>query len=81
MVIGLRIVATTIGLLAIVATANAQQTSDPRVADLVAAGQVRFGTFPPQYTKNAATGELRGRGWRSCARSEPTWGSLPYSWK
>ena len=39
---------------------NAQQTSDPRIADLVAAGRVRFGTFRPQYTKNAATGELKG---------------------
>src|SRR5262245_4572976 len=36
------------------------QTSDPRVADLVQAGKVRIGTFPPQYTKDAATGELKG---------------------
>jgi polar amino acid transport system substrate-binding protein len=35
-------------------------TSDPRVADLVRAGKVRFGTFPPQYTKDAAGGELKG---------------------
>ena len=35
-------------------------TSDPRVADLVRAGKVRFGTFPPQYTKDSATGELTG---------------------
>jgi ABC-type amino acid transport substrate-binding protein len=40
--------------------ANAEQTADPRVADLVRAGKVRFGTFPPQYTKDATTGELRG---------------------
>jgi len=40
--------------------ANAQQTSDPRVADLVRAGQVRIGTFPPQHTKDPATGELKG---------------------
>src|SRR4029077_5514208 len=35
-------------------------TSDPRVADLVRAGKVRFGIFPPQYTKDAAGGELKG---------------------
>jgi polar amino acid transport system substrate-binding protein len=35
------------------------QTADPRVADLVRAGKVRFGTFPPQYTKDAR-GELKG---------------------
>ena len=34
--------------------------SDPRIADLVAAGKVRFGTFLPQYSKDAATGELKG---------------------
>lgn len=38
----------------------AEPTSDPRVADLVRAGKVRFGTFPPQYTKDAASGELKG---------------------
>ena len=37
-----------------------QQMSDPRIADLVAAGKVRFGTFPPQYSKDAATGKLKG---------------------
>lgn len=40
------------------ATAHAQ-SSDPRIADLVRAGKVRFGTFPPQYTKDAR-GELKG---------------------
>jgi polar amino acid transport system substrate-binding protein len=38
----------------------AQQPADPRIADLVRAGKVRFGTFPPQYSKDAATGELKG---------------------
>jgi polar amino acid transport system substrate-binding protein len=56
----LRTLAALIGLLATGAIADAQQTSDPRIADLVAAGKVRFGTFPPQYTKDSATGELKG---------------------
>lgn len=47
-------------LLASVGSADAQQTADPRVADLVKAGKVRVGLFPPQYTKDKATGELRG---------------------
>jgi polar amino acid transport system substrate-binding protein len=38
----------------------AEPTSDPRVADLVRAGKVRFGTFPPQYTRDSASGELKG---------------------
>jgi polar amino acid transport system substrate-binding protein len=38
----------------------AQQTSDSRVADLVRAGEVRIGLFPPQYTKDPVTGELKG---------------------
>jgi polar amino acid transport system substrate-binding protein len=57
---GLRAFATTAALLGIATTAHAQQATDPRVADLVAAGQVRFGTFPPQYTKDNTTGELKG---------------------
>lgn len=39
---------------------RAEPTSDPRVADLVRAGKVRFGTFPPQYTRDSANGELKG---------------------
>jgi len=39
---------------------GAQPTSDPRVADLVRAGKVRFGTFPPQYTRDSTSGELKG---------------------
>ena len=35
-------------------------TSDPRVADLVRAGKVRLGIFPPQYTHDAAGGEPKG---------------------
>jgi len=41
-------------------TANAQQASDPRVEDLVRAGKVRAALFLPQFTKNTATGEIRG---------------------
>ena len=33
---------------------------DPRVADLVKAGKIRVGLFPPQYVRNSATGELCG---------------------
>lgn len=36
--------------------------TDPRVADLVRGGQIRIALFLPQYTKNSATGELRGLG-------------------
>ena len=47
-------------LLAVIASAAAHaQSTDPRIADLVRAGKVRFGTFPPQYTKDAK-GELKG---------------------
>jgi len=46
------LVGTTIG--------EAQQVPDPRVADLVQAGKIRAALFPPQYTKEPATGELRG---------------------
>jgi polar amino acid transport system substrate-binding protein len=56
---GLRVFLTTVGVLA-TATVDAQQTSDPRIGDLVAAGKVRFGTFPPQYAKDSTTGELKG---------------------
>jgi hypothetical protein len=39
-----------------------REANDPRVVDLVRAGKVRVGLFPPQYTKDPVTGELRG-GW------------------
>jgi polar amino acid transport system substrate-binding protein len=39
---------------------DAQTTSDPRVADLVQAGRIRVGLFPPQYGKDAQTGALKG---------------------
>jgi hypothetical protein len=35
-------------------------SSDPRVADLVKAGQVRVALYVPQYSRDSKTGELRG---------------------
>ena len=40
--------------------ANAQQSTDPRVADLVPSGRVRVALFLPQYSMDPETGELRG---------------------
>jgi ABC-type amino acid transport substrate-binding protein len=48
--------------------AFAQRSPDPRVADLVRAGKVRIALFPPQYTKDPATGELKGI-WADIARA------------
>src|ERR1700683_4552765 len=39
---------------------QAQQSADPRVADLVQAGQVRVALYVPQYTKDPVTGEPGG---------------------
>lgn len=72
---GFQILLTAIGMLA-AAGVNAQQTSDPRVADLVRAGKVRFGTFPPQYGKIAASGELTGP-WVEVMRALATHMGLP----
>ena len=55
-------------LVATVPMAGAQQARDPRVADLVRAGKVRIALFPPQYTKDRTTGELRGV-WADIARA------------
>ena len=49
-------------LLAPAAAADAQQETDPRVADLVRAGKVRVGLHLPQFTKDLVTGEIRGHG-------------------
>jgi len=46
--------------------AEAQQSPDPRVADLVASGKVRVGVglgSPPVAIKDPVTGELRGPAW------------------
>jgi ABC-type amino acid transport substrate-binding protein len=54
-----------------VATADAQQAADPRVADLAHAGKVRVGLFLPQYIKDTATGQLRSV-WVEIARAFAT---------
>jgi len=58
----LRVLLMMVALLATVATADAQQTADPRVADLVRAGKLRVALPLPQYTKDPVTGEIRGHG-------------------
>jgi polar amino acid transport system substrate-binding protein len=58
----LRVLLMMAALLATVATADAQRTADPRVADIVRAGKLRVALFLPQYTKDATTGEIRGYG-------------------
>src|SRR5262245_20826763 len=55
-------------LLASVGIARAQQSTDARVADLVKAGTLRVGLFPPQYVKDPATGELKSA-WVEVARA------------
>lgn len=37
-------------------------TADPRIADVVRAGAIRLALFLPQYTKDTATGAVRGLG-------------------
>ena len=51
-----------------IATANAQQKPDARVTDLIQAGKVRVGLFPPQYIKDPKTGELKSV-WVEVARA------------
>lgn len=41
---------------------EAQQISDPRIADLVQIGEIRLGLFLPGYSKDPTSGELRGEG-------------------
>ena len=53
---------TLLALLMSVAIARVPQAPDPRIADLVRAGKLRVALFLPQYTKDPATGELRGSG-------------------
>jgi polar amino acid transport system substrate-binding protein len=55
-----RLPAATLALLASMASAHAQQSADPRIADIVRTGKLRVGLFIPQYTKHPTTGELKG---------------------
>ena len=55
-------------LLAVPRMAHAQPAPDPRVADLVRAGKVRIALFSGQYTRDPATGELKGV-WADVARA------------
>jgi polar amino acid transport system substrate-binding protein len=55
-------------LVAGVGVASAQQQPDARVADLVKAGKIRVGLFPPQTVKDPASGELKSV-WVEIARA------------
>src|SRR5262245_53466545 len=55
-------------LVASIGTASAQQSPDPRVADVVRSGKIRVGLFLPQYTKDSETEELKGV-WAESARA------------
>jgi polar amino acid transport system substrate-binding protein len=55
-------------LLVIPQVVHAQQSVDPRVADLVRAGRVRIALFSGQYVKDPAAGELKGV-WADVARA------------
>lgn len=57
-----RALLTMAALLAVVVAAEAQPTTDPRVADLVRAGKVRIGLHLPQFVQDKTTGEIRGHG-------------------
>lgn len=52
----------TTALLTTMASAEAQQATDPRVADMVRAGRIRVALHLAQYTKDPVSGELRGAG-------------------
>jgi polar amino acid transport system substrate-binding protein len=58
-----------VALLVGASIANAQQVPDPRVADLARAGKIRVALFPPEYTKDPVTGELRGGVFMEIARA------------
>jgi polar amino acid transport system substrate-binding protein len=64
----LRTIVTLVALMAGGGSVGAQPAPDPRVADLAKAGQLRVGLFPPQYVKDATTGELKGV-WAETARA------------
>lgn len=49
-------------LVAVLGLSGTRSLADPRVADLLQAGEIRVGLFLPQYTKDPVSGELRGVG-------------------
>src|SRR5258708_7155884 len=65
----LRFLLMIVALLACTTVATAQQVADPRVADLVREGKLRVALFPPEYTKDPVTGELRGGPFLEVARA------------
>jgi polar amino acid transport system substrate-binding protein len=65
----LRFLLMMVALLVGATIANAQQPPDSRVADLVRAGKIRVALFPPEYTKDPVTGELRGGPFMEIARA------------
>jgi len=58
-----------VALLAGATVASAQQVADARVADLVRAGKIRVALFPPEYTKDPVTGQLRSSAFTEMARA------------
>jgi polar amino acid transport system substrate-binding protein len=60
-----------LALIAGLGMANAQQTPDPRVADLAKAGEIRVGLFPPQSSKDPKMGEQKSA-WSEVARALAT---------
>lgn len=48
--------------LSLLAMSSTKSLADPRMDTIIQAGKLRVGLFQPQYTKDAASGELRGVG-------------------
>jgi polar amino acid transport system substrate-binding protein len=57
-----------IALLAVATAGQAQQSPDPRVADIVSAERIRIGLFATQFVKDPSTGELKGA-WSEVGRA------------
>ena len=61
MIGGFRALAT-VAALVVIASANAQPSSDPRVADIVRSGKIRIGLHLPQFVQDPNSGEIHGHG-------------------
>jgi len=68
MTISCRFLLLPFALIANLGIADAQQAPDPRIADLVKAGEIRVGVFPPQSNKDPKTGEHKSA-WSEVARA------------